>query len=204
VKKSLWSRIEEARSERNVLEHPFYQRWSAGELTRDELAHYSGEYRHAVEAVAELSEVAAARAPELTDHAAEERDHVALWDGFLRAAGGVADRRPASETAECVRAWTHDDLLGSLVALYAIESGQPEISQTKLQGLTSHYGFAEGPATEYFSLHSERDHEHAAEAKEMIEPLLAGADEDELVEVAARVFEGNWTLLDGVERAFAG
>ena len=34
----VWQRIEEARDRWNVLEHPFYQRWSAGELSREELA----------------------------------------------------------------------------------------------------------------------------------------------------------------------
>ena len=33
-----WERIERARERWNVLRHPFYQRWSAGELSGDELA----------------------------------------------------------------------------------------------------------------------------------------------------------------------
>ena len=43
----LWSRLAEAQFRWNVLEHPFYTRWSRGELTRDELALYAGQYRHA-------------------------------------------------------------------------------------------------------------------------------------------------------------
>ena len=39
--------------------------------------------------------------------------------------------------------------------LYAIEAGQPEISTTKLEGLTQHYGYSEeGPALEYFKVQS--------------------------------------------------
>ena len=104
-----WERIEQARERWNVLRHPFYQRWSAGELSRDELARYSGQYRHAVRAIAALSEAAADAAPErpeLRRHAVEERDHVALWDGFVEAAGGSAADRPTPETEECVRAWS--------------------------------------------------------------------------------------------------
>ena len=52
VSNDVWQRIEEARDRWNVLEHPFYQRWSAGELTREELAEYSGQYRHATAAIA--------------------------------------------------------------------------------------------------------------------------------------------------------
>ena len=58
-----WSRIEDARERWNVLRHPFYRRWSAGELSADELARYSGQYRHAVEAIAAVSEATAAAAP---------------------------------------------------------------------------------------------------------------------------------------------
>ena len=50
-----WDRIEQARERWNVLRHPFYRRWSAGELSSEELARYSGQYRHAVEAIAALS-----------------------------------------------------------------------------------------------------------------------------------------------------
>src|SRR5204862_5475238 len=86
-----WDRIESARERWNVLRHPVYRRWSAGELSGEELARYSGQYRHAVQAIAEVSNViaeAAPERPELRRHAAEEREHVALWDGFGAAAGG--------------------------------------------------------------------------------------------------------------------
>ena len=49
------ARLDEARRATNVLEHPFYQRWSAGELSAGELSCYAGEYRHAVTALAEAS-----------------------------------------------------------------------------------------------------------------------------------------------------
>jgi pyrroloquinoline-quinone synthase len=205
-----WTRLEEARSRWNVLEHPFYQRWSAGELTRDELAVYAGEYRHAVVALAGAAAgTAAAAGPDLQDalgrHAAEEASHVALWDAFAQEIGGDAERAPAPETAECAAAWAGDDrdLLTGLVALYAIESGQPAISTTKLEGLREHYGFADGPATEYFALHAELDVEHAAAERALIEPRLDGADVDALLAEAERVLAANWRLLDGVDRVNA-
>jgi pyrroloquinoline-quinone synthase len=202
VRQTIWERVESARERWNVLRHPFYVRWSAGELTPDELARYSGQYRHAVEAIADLSESAAGAAParpELRRHAAEERDHMALWDGFLEASGGSTADAPAPETAQCVGSWSRGaDLLEHLVTLYAIESGQPEISKTKLAGLLGSYGFTDGPATSYFRVHEERDVEHAAEARELIEELATAGDEDRLVAVAEDAFRANWRLLDGV------
>src|SRR5262249_11184889 len=141
---TVWERIEESRSRWNVLTHPFYERWSAGELSREDLARYSGQYRHAVEAIATMSDAAAEAAPErpeLAEHAGEEHAHVALWDGFVGAVGGRTDAEPTTETEECVAEWTRDgSLIGSLARLYAIESGQPAISRTKSEGLAQFYG----------------------------------------------------------------
>lgn len=202
-----WSRLEDVRARWNVLEHPFYQRWSAGELTRDELAVYSGQYRHAVQALADAA-AATARAAEpalrtqLEAHAAEESSHVALWDDFVWAVGGDAGVPATDETMACASAWAGEErsLLEGLVALYAIESAQPAIARTKQEGLAAHYAIDEGPAVEYFALHAVLDVEHAAAERALIEPRLAGADADELVAEAERVLRANWELLDGVER----
>ena len=98
-----------------------------------------------------------------------------------------------------MRAWTADgDLLSFLVRLYAIESGQPEISRTKRDGLIGHYGFEDGPATAYFQVHEGRDVEHAREARELISELADDTDADRLVAAADSAFRANWRLLDGV------
>lgn len=202
-----FDRLEAVRSRWNVLEHSFYVRWSNGELTRDELAFYAGEYRHAVVALADgLSATAAAAdqasRPEIERHAAEEAEHVELWDRFAAAAGAPDPVQPRPETHACVESWTAGrDALEGLVAAYVIESGQPAISRTKLDGLVEHYGFEEGPATEYFSLHATLDEQHAAESRALIEQQLDGADAERLLEVAEAALRGNWELLDGVERA---
>ena len=182
--------IDAARERWNVLEHPFYTRWEQGELTRDDLARYAGEYRHAVVALAR-----AARTSQM--HADEEAEHISLWDDFASELGVNGDQHePLPQTRCCASAWSAaEDEEGAAAIMYAIEAGQPAISETKLRGLVEHYGFEEGSAgTAYFELHSERDHEHAAEARSRLE----GADDARLVALAESALAANWALLDGV------
>jgi pyrroloquinoline-quinone synthase len=208
-----WDRLEFVRDRNDVLRHPFYVRWSAGELTADELALYAGQYRFAVAALAEAAaRVADAAAPaaadpglvdELAAHAEEEADHIALWDEFARAVGAEPDAKPLSETADCAATWSGDDrpLLESLVALYAIESAQPAIAEAKRVGLIQHYRVNDPRATAYFDVHVERDVEHAARGRALIEERLTAEDEASLLAAAEAVLAANWQLLDGVEAA---
>jgi pyrroloquinoline quinone (PQQ) biosynthesis protein C len=197
----LFDDLDAVRERWNVLNHPFYTRWSEGTLTRDELAHYSGQYRHAVVALAEAARHAAALEPALAAHAAEEAEHVALWDGFVEAVGGDSAAAPEPETAACARAWAKQgSLLETLVGIYAIEAAQPAISATKAAGLRDRYALDVPEATAYFDLHERLDVEHAAQGRAFIAARLADADQGELVARAEEVLRANWELLDGVER----
>jgi len=193
----LFERLAEVQERWNVLRHPFYTRWERGELTREELAFYAGEYRHAVLALARQAEAAGA------DHAAEEAAHVGLWDDFAAALGADLDRAPRSETIECADAWSDGaDELERLAVLYAVESAQPEISATKLAGLVAHYGFEpDGAGAAYFAVHAKRDLEHADESRRALEENATDADVERLAAAAEAALRGNWGLLDGVEAA---
>ena len=192
----LCERIDEARERWNVLRHPFYTRWERGELTRDELVFYAGEYRHPVVALAETAAAAGD-----AEHAREEAEHVALWDAFAAELDAPLEREPTPGTAACARAWSRTDRLEALAVLYAVESAQPAISETKLRGLVEHYGFRpDTDGTEYFALHAERDKEHARAARAAL-AAAAPADSARLAKTAEDALRANWLLLDGVDGA---
>src|SRR3954452_18906605 len=106
----LWQRLDTAADRWNVLRHPFYTRWSNGELRPGELSFYAGQYAHAVRALATATRQAAelappAAAPELQAHASEEEAHIELWSRFGDAVDFDAAAAPLPETADCVSAW---------------------------------------------------------------------------------------------------
>jgi pyrroloquinoline-quinone synthase len=199
VSEALWDRIDERCQRWNVLKHPFYARWSEGELTRDELARYAGQYRHAVQALADMTAGAATHNESLRAHADEEAAHVALWEDFARACGSEGADEPNLETRACVAAWTSADegLLGTLARMYAIERAQPEISRVKREGLVDLYGYEDGAATAYFELHERLDVEHAEEVRELIEELAVQGDDHAILDAAESAVRANWRLLDG-------
>ncbi len=194
----LTARIREAQERWNVLEHSFYERWDGGALTAEELQTYAGQYRHAVTAVARAARASAAYGT--PEHAAEEAAHVTLWDAWATAVGGDP-AEAAPETVRCVESWAPSDPLVATAVLYAVESTQPAIAETKLRGLVRHYGFDEGsPALAYFRIHAERDHDHAERAEQILAAEAGPEDTHRLAAAAEAALGGNWQLLDGVER----
>ena len=192
---TLIERLDAERERYHTLRHPFYLRWSAGELTREQLAVYAGQYRHAVVALAEL----AARDGD-AEHAREEAAHIELWDEFVDGIGGTRDE-PTAETQAFVDSLCEAETPAQVNAvLYAIESMQPSVSQSKLDGLRTHYGFAgDEPATTYFRVHSTLDDEHARQAAERLD----GVDSTGAEECATAALRANWDLLSGVEQLIA-
>jgi pyrroloquinoline-quinone synthase len=202
--------------ERPLLEHPFYQAWSEGKLTAEDLAFYSTQYWLQVEALPGYLEALADRLPDgdvrriVTDNLSDERDgdHAGLWKAFA-AALGVGDdaldsAAPEPETRSCVEAFSdaaRDTAIPfALGMLYGYESQTPAVSKTKVRGLREHYGI-DGAGLDYFELHADLDVEHAGELASALARYTETAEGLQEAGSGARAgAEAVWTLLDGVAR----
>ena len=191
--------------ERSLLKHPFYQMWSDGKLTRESLAGYSKEYFQLVKAVPKFMTPIIEKSPEgvvdeLVENQQEESDHINPWIAFAGELGISEDElisySGTTKTQEAVsdlhQLMTTFD--GGACAMYAFEKEIPEISQTKLDGLSEFYGMTSNEATEYFKLHTEADIRHATSWKSILEK--SSVDSSNLIEIADKSTSAQNLLLD--------
>lgn len=195
----------------DLLQHPFYKRWLAGELTHQELENYTGQYAHVVRAIPRWLAGSAARdnknATWLALHAMEEADHVALWERFAAALGIDKTSLPAIPPNRATQALIAacDDLVDAghgAAVVWSIEAQSPAVSAEKLRGLKAHYGIDENSGGEYFALHESLDREHEAQLRRVISgqpPFVRRA----APAAAATALEAMWKLLSSVERCSA-
>ena len=194
----------EVLSDRQLLDHPFYRRWEAGELSRDELTSYAEQYRH-FEAMmpefllrlSEALEPGAARDLVLANLSDEVSapSHLELFDDFGAFVG--ATDAPVSPAMSALLA-AYDDVsqqgvVSSLAGLLAYESQGAAVADSKGAGLATHYG-APDEALAFWREHSSIEGEHAEWTFDALESLRPDPQE---VRAAARlVGEAWWAFLD--------
>lgn len=152
---SIKNELNQCLSRWNLLKHPFYQAWEAGELPQAALQTYAREYGAFISLMPMGWET-------LGDEgtAEEEREHIALWQYF---ASGLdteigAAQLPVVNQLVAVTEQLFASPESALGALYAFEVQQPETARTKLEGLRAHYDL--DPKVEpYFEEHSHNEHE---------------------------------------------
>ena len=216
---NFWKAVEEKIAAYDLLCHPFYQAWSMGELTRDELRRYAGDYYHHVAAFPTYLSALHSRLADgelrrevLRNLADEEIDgaaHSDLWLNFAAGMGGDADAvrtsEPVSEVQELIATFRDVAANGStaeaLATFYAYESQVPRVAKTKMEGLQNLYG-ADAKTCSYFKLHQTADVHHSQVWRDTLEAELASHPEESeralaAAETAAKAL---WRALDGIER----
>jgi pyrroloquinoline-quinone synthase len=206
----------------DLLCHPFYKAWAAGELSREELRAYAADYYpHVAAFPGHLGQLAARtldgglrgallnnRADELGSDSPGGRAHEELWLDFAEGMGAQRDQvrghTPIPEVQELIAAFRRVAEEGSaaeaLAAFYAYESQVPRVAKEKARGLRELYG-ADASTCRYFTLHQTADVHHAQVWKQQLEREVAAdpAAESEALEAAEAAARELWRALDGIE-----
>jgi pyrroloquinoline-quinone synthase len=202
---------------KHLLQHPFYQRWSAGTLTRGELAEYARQYYHYalafptfLSAMHAHTDDIAIRRYLLENLIEEERgpeNHPELWLRFCEALALSRDEvttgAPNAATLaliERMRGFARDGALHEgLAALYAYESQIPAVAKTKIDGLAAWYGITAPRDIAFFAVHMEADVVHAGTARTLLEQLCdTDGKSDATCAAAADTLASLYGFLDAV------
>lgn len=193
---------------RGLLTHYFYkQKWTMGELTKEELALYAKEYFHLAKRVPGIVDrvrtraVAANRTDLLSDidnNIKEETEHVALWKRFAKSLG-VSELEldsyvPTKTTQDAVselEELAEGSLEDGVTAMYAMELTLPEIAKSKKDGLCEHYDLTSQDAHVYFDEHLNEEEHFAVWRKVQVEPVRA-------MQIAKASLRAQHKVLDGV------
>ncbi|MGA7077608.1 MAG: iron-containing redox enzyme family protein [Terriglobales bacterium] len=221
--KAFLSLLEERIHNYDLLCHPFYKAWSAGELTNDDLRAYAEDYYPHVEAfpgyLAQLGvrleegELRRAVLANMTDEKGgedsfgePERSHSELWLDFVEGVGGsrMAKRRPVAAVRKLISLFQHVAGEGTpeeaLAAFYAYESQVPRVAQEKDRGLRELYG-ADAKTRGYFTLHATADVYHAQMWRNQLEKRVKANPEtaEKALTAAETAAKALWAVLDGFE-----
>jgi pyrroloquinoline-quinone synthase len=208
----------------DLLCHPFYKAWSAGELSRDDLRDYAQDYYYHVAAfpeyLAELGvrleegELRRAVLANMCDEKGAEdafgepgAEHSELWLDFAEGMGArrpMLGHKPLPEITELTSFFHRIASQGTpeeaLAAFYAYESQVPRVAKEKERGLREIYG-ADEKSRRYFGLHATADVQHSQVWRQQLGKRLEAnpqAEENTLTagEDAAKAL---WRALDGIE-----
>jgi pyrroloquinoline-quinone synthase len=208
----------------DLLCHPFYQAWSAGELTREDLCEYAQDYYHHVEAfpicLAELairldeSELRRAVLANMADEKGmadgfgeESTPHSEMWLDFAEGMGARRDmrgHRPVPEITELIGFFHGLASEGTpeeaLAAFYAYESQVPRVAKEKARGLRQMYG-ADERTTSYFTLHATADVYHSQVWRQQLAKRLEANPEmaEKALAAGEHAAKALWHALDGIE-----
>jgi pyrroloquinoline-quinone synthase len=211
----------------DLLCHPFYQAWTMGKLTHDDLRAYAADYYHHVAAFPEYlrafeqrlnaatteemaKAVAENRADEEGMDSPDGRSHAELWLDFAEGMGAnravVKGHRPVTEIGQLIANFEKIAREGSpaeaLAAFYAYESQVPRVAKEKAEGLRTRYG-ADADTCRYFTLHTTADVRHSQVWRDLLEKEINAAGEQsaaKALDAAEQTARALWCAVDGIER----
>jgi pyrroloquinoline-quinone synthase len=221
-----FEQLEASIAKYDLLCHPFYRAWAAGELTRDDLREYARQYYHHVDAfpcyLAELAlrldegDLRRAVLANMCDekgaahgYGEDSVPHSELWLDFAEGMGARRDMQwhePVAEVRELMRHFHQVASEGTpeeaLAAFYTYESQVPRVAKEKERGLREMYG-ADDKTVAYFTLHATADIFHSNVWHKQLEKRIAANPEtaQATLDAAENAAQLLWRALDRIEAA---
>jgi pyrroloquinoline-quinone synthase len=220
-----FEQLEASIAKYDLLCHPFYKAWAAGELTRDDLREYACQYYHHVEAFPSYLAELALRLDEgelrraVLANMCEEKGaggsgkdavpHSELWLDFAEGMGARRGMQAHKPLPEISKLMTHFHRVAgegtpeeALAAFYAYESQVPRVAKEKERGLREMYG-ADDKTCGYFALHTTADIYHSNVWRKQLENRIAANPEaaEAALDAAENTAKLLWQALDGIEAA---
>jgi pyrroloquinoline-quinone synthase len=201
----------------HLLDHPFYQRWTNGTLTREELRDYAAQYFHyamafptflsAMHAHTEDIETRQLLLENLIEEEHGPENHPELWLRFCESVeldrDTVKAGAPNAATRTLIstmKSLARDGALHEgLAALYAYESQIPAVAKAKIEGLALNYGISAERDVAFFSVHMDADVVHSETSRSILRNLCdSPAKTDEAEAAAASTLDALYGFLDSV------
>jgi pyrroloquinoline-quinone synthase len=208
----------------DLLCHPFYKAWSAGQLTRHDLREYAQDYYHQVAAFPSFLAALGMRLDQgelrraVLANMRNEKGvdggpgmdsvpHSELWLDFAEGMGSSRNlewHNPVPEIRQLIHYFhqlaTEGTPEEALAAFYTYESQVPHIAQEKARGLREKYA-ADDKTCGYFSLHATADVYHSQVWRKQLEKCIAAHPEtaDAALDAAESAARRLWKALDGID-----
>lgn len=221
MEKSFINKVDKIIQEKHLLNHAFYKSWNEGLLSNDTIKNYSAQYFHhvslfprylsAIHSNCDNIKVRQILLENLVDEDKGEENHPELWMRFAEGMGNsrndVENANLLEETSDLVN--TFNKLSRSekyhigLAALYCYESMQPEISETKKDGLENLYGINNQDTLKFFTVHMHADKWHREVIRNLIKELSNTKEkQNEILRSVETALNSLNNFLTGMERVY--
>ena len=178
--------LKEKLNKYHLLNHPFYKAWNDGKLTREIIKDYAEQYYQHVKAFPRYISATHSLCEDLNkrkillenlqDEEKDGADHPKLWKNFAVSMGADKDKietvKKEKFTTEMIDNFFKNGRASyseGLASLYTYERQIPEIAETKIRGLKTHYGVSSKEGLEFFEVHEKADKYHRAACEKLLD-----------------------------------
>ena len=221
MEKNFIDKIDNLIEKHHLLNHSFYKAWNAGELPKETIREYAAQYfQHvslfprylsAIHSNCDDIKTRQLLLENLNEEEQGKENHPELWMRFAEGMGNtrknVNETVPIKETEELVKIFKKlsksEKYHIGLAALYCYESMQPEISETKKDGLQKFYDIKDEDTLKFFTVHMHADKWHRKVVRNVIKRVAdSKTKQNEITNSVESALGALNNFLTGMERVY--